>query len=331
MKTVLTVEEVAERLRVHPETVRIYLRKGDLEGVNRGGRAGWRINDAALERFLEQSGGFQVQPKPEGCRIITVSNQKGGVGKTTTAANVGYALAERGKRVLLVDMDPQANLTLGLGVAEAAEARNIVSVLRHEDRGLSASIIETRITNLHIVASHIDLANAEQLAAGRFSRERILSDAITEELREHYDYIILDSPPNFGLLSDNCMVAADEVIVPVAAHYYAVQGMAALLERLRVVKKRMNPNLKVLGLLATRFDPRTVLCREVVAKLQTYDQPVFKTVISEAIKVAEAPAWSQTVIEFRPNSSSADQHRQLAAEIEFETVAPSALLLAEAV
>lgn len=329
MSKVLTVEEVADRLRIHAETVRAYLRKGELEGINQGGRAGWRISEDNLRRYLARKAGLpEPEPMPdEKCRVIAVSNQKGGVGKTTTVANVGYALAERGRKVLLVDMDPQANLSLGLGVAEAAEQKNIVSIFRQEDRLLSSLIVPTKTANLDIVPSHIDLANAEQLAAGRFSRDSILRDAISEELRGHYDYIILDSPPNFGLLADNCVVACSEVIVPVATHFYAVQGMSALLDRLRVVKKRMNPQLEVLGLLATRFDGRAVLCREVLAKMHTFNQMVFKTVISEAVKVAEAPAWSQTVIEFKPNSQSADQYRQLAAEIEGELVSSNLNLL----
>ncbi len=319
MSKLLTVEDVATKLNVHPETVRGYLRRGELQGTNRKGRMGWRIPEDNLAAFLEIPPNVIVTP-PLPCRVIVISNQKGGVGKTTTVANVGHALAARGKRVLLVDVDPQANLTLGLGVAEQAEQKNIVAVLRHEDRGLASLIVETKTPNLFVVPSHIDLANAEQLAAGRFSRERIVRDSITDQLRQEFDYILLDSPPNFGLLSDNCMVAADEVIIPVAAHYYAVQGMSALLERLRMVQKHLNPTLTVLGLLATRYDNRALLCKEVVAKLPSYKQRVFKTIITEAIKVAEAPAWSQTVIDFKPYSLSATQHHNLAAEIEGEEV-----------
>jgi chromosome partitioning protein len=313
MSQLLTVEDVATRLNVHPETVRGYLRRGEMNGSNRGGRTGWRIKEEDFQIFLAIP---PLGATPAQCRVIAVTNQKGGVGKTTTVANVGHALAARGKRVLLVDVDPQANLTLGLGVAEQAEQKNIVAVLRNEDRGLASLTVETKTPNLYIVPSHIDLANAEQLSAGRFSRERIIRDAITEQLKLEFDYILLDSPPNFGLLSDNCMVAADEVIIPVAAHYYAVQGMSALLERLRMVQKHLNPNLRVLGLVATRYDSRALLCKEVVARLPSYKQPVFKTIISEAIKVAEAPAWSQTILDFRPDSESSAQHHDLAAEIE---------------
>lgn len=155
MSTFLTAEEVAERLRVTADTVRHYLRRKELIGVNRGGRTGWRIALEDYNRFVERRAADTDTPPP-GCRVITISNQKGGVGKTTTTANVGYALAERGRRVLLVDVDPQANLTLGLGAAAAAEDRNIVNIFRHEDRGLSSSIVETKTPNLHLVPSHID-------------------------------------------------------------------------------------------------------------------------------------------------------------------------------
>ena len=307
-----SVEEVAERLGVHAETVRGYCRSGVLEGTpGKSKRSGWRISPGAVERFQATR-----ETSRRSARVIAFSNQKGGVGKTTTTANLGYALAERGYTVLVIDCDPQANLTVGLGLAEVPANRSLANILANPGRTISEAIQNTRTPGLDIVPSHLELADVDQMLTGRFGGHNTLRNAISSEVLAHYDYILLDSPPNFGQLTYNVLCAALEVVVPVATHFYALQGLTSLLSRIAQVQKEANPKLRVLGLLGTRYDSRVILCRDVLASLPTHKEPVFETVIHEASKAAEAPSWGQTVIEYQPNGPSADQHRRLAVEVE---------------
>lgn len=308
----LSVEEIAERSGNHAETVRGWLRSGVLKGVpGRTKREGWRVELPDLERFMKTRDGQR-----RSARVIAFSNQKGGVGKTTTTANLGYALVERGKRVLVVDCDAQANLSLGLGVADVVPTRSIVGILSTPTRKLSEVIISTQTPGLDIVPSHLELAEVDQMLTAKFGGHNTLRNAFTPELLSHYDYILLDSPPNFGQLTFNVLCASSEVVVPVATHFYALQGLAALLNRVEEVKREANPKLRILGLLATRYDPRVLLCKEVAATLPRHG-PVFETIIHEASKAAEAPSWGQTVLQADSKSQSADQHRRLAAEVEY--------------
>jgi chromosome partitioning protein len=249
-------------------------------------------------------------------RIIAFANQKGGVAKTTTAINLGAALAERGKKVLIVDADPQANLTVGIGLDPLDLKTTISNILQDENRHISEAIYDTSIENLKVVPSDIDLSDVEFSLIHRFSRETILRSAIDPELGKLYDYILLDAPPSLGMLTINVLDAAREVIIPVATHFYALQGLTTLLARLELIQKKINPDLKVCGLLATRHVPRTNLGREVIQTLHSFSYPVFKTVIHEAIRVAEAPAMGKTILDYQPKGISAEQYRQLADEID---------------
>jgi chromosome partitioning protein len=307
----LTVDDIASRTGVHPETVRGWLRAGVLKGVAKSKRTGYRIQADDLEQFLKSR-----ESQRRNARIIAFSNQKGGVGKTTTTANLGHALTERGNRVLVVDCDAQANLSVGLGVADIPSTRSIAAILAQPERKLSEIIVPTATPNLDMVPSHLELAEVDQFLAGRFGGHNTLRNAISPELIAHYDFILLDSPPNFGQLTYNVLCACQEVVVPVASHFYALQGLTALLSRIEQIRREANSKIRILGLLATRFDPRMLLCKEVVAKLPTYGVPVLKTIIHEASKAAEAPAAGVALGQFQPDSNSAEQHRQLAAEID---------------
>jgi chromosome partitioning protein len=248
-------------------------------------------------------------------RIIAFANQKGGVAKTTTAINLGAALAERGRRVLLVDVDPQANLTVGVGL-NPLELNNTLTAVLSEERPLAEAIYDCGVKNLQVVPADIELADVEFSLIHRLTRESTLRAAITDALRERYDYILLDAPPNLGMLTINVLVAATEVIVPVATHFYALQGLTTLLARVDLIRRKINPQLKVSGILATRHHPRTNLGKSIIEALYEFGHPVFKTVIYEAVKVAEAPAVGKTILDYQPEGVSAEQYRQLAAEID---------------
>lgn len=248
-------------------------------------------------------------------RIIAFANQKGGVAKTTTTINLGAALAEKGRKVLLVDVDPQANLTIGIGLDPFKLETTITDILNEENRNLSEAIYDSSIDNLQVVPSDINLSDIEFSIIHKFSRETILRSAIKHELCEQYDYILLDAPPNLGMLTINILAAAQEVIIPVATHFYALQGLTTLLARLELIQKKINPCLKVTGILPTRHNPRTNLGKEVIDALHAFGPPVFEAIIYEAIRVAEAPAVGKTILDYQPRGISAEQHRQLAEEI----------------
>jgi chromosome partitioning protein len=249
-------------------------------------------------------------------RIIAFANQKGGVAKTTSAVNVGAALAEMKRRVLLVDMDPQANLTVGVGLDPNTNRPTIAEILASDDRELSEAVHETDRANLHVVPSSIDLADVEFNMANRLGRDMLLKSAITPSVRESFDYILLDSPPNLGMLTVNVLTAAREVIIPVATHFYALQGLQSLLSRIQTVQKKLNPSLEVLGILATRYQSNTRLGREVIEALKEFDLPVFNTIVNEAVRVAEAPSFGKHILEYDGKGPSARQYRELAMEVE---------------
>jgi chromosome partitioning protein len=264
-------------------------------------------------------------------RTIALMNQKGGVGKTTTTANLGAALAESGKRVCLVDVDPQAHLTINYGVEPNGEQPGLYEVLVE-----GASFLEAlHKINDHIalIPSSIDLAAAEIKLVSEIGREMILKNRI--EAAEHeFDYMLLDCPPSLGLLTINALAVAGEIIIPMQPHFLALQGVAKILETVQLVSKRMNPRLRVSGIVLTMFDGQARLSNEVVGELNSFidsakGKPlpwstarIFNTRIRRNIKLAESPSFGQTILQYDPASNGAADYRALAREVmEMEPVA----------
>jgi len=269
-------------------------------------------------------------------RIIALMNQKGGVGKTTTTVNLGAALAEAGKRVLLIDLDPQAHLTINYGVEPTADLTSLYDVLI-EDRSLLEAIHEAE-TNIALVPSSIDLAAAEIELVSVLGRELILKKRI-DSAQPDFDYVLLDCPPSLGLLTLNALAVANEVLIPMQPHFLALQGVGKLLETVQLVNRRMNPGLKVAGIVLTMFDSQTKLSGEVVNDLNAFIESakgkplpwanarIFKSKIRRNIKLAESPSFGKTILSYDGASNGAADYRSLAKEIlamEGTAVAPGA-------
>lgn len=247
-------------------------------------------------------------------RTIAVANQKGGVGKTTTTINLSAALAEQGKKVLLVDLDPQGNATSGVGV-DKRDLGNTVYELFVGRTTLDECLLETDFLNLSVLPANINLSGAEIDLIDMENREYHLKD-ILQQIKEDYDFILIDCPPSLNMLTVNAMTAADTVLVPIQCEYYALEGLSQLIHTINLVKKRLNPHLQMEGVVFTMYDARTKLSMQVVENVkQTLKENIYNTIIPRSIKLAEAPSYGMPITAYAPTSPGADAYRLLAMEV----------------
>jgi chromosome partitioning protein len=252
-----------------------------------------------------------VRPLP---RILAIANQKGGVGKTTTAVNLGAALAELGYRVLVIDLDPQGNATTGLGINPRSLESSVYDVIMH-DTPLEDCIEPTSLRNLFVVPATIDLAGAEIELVPAFSRELKLRRAL-EDVTGEFDYTLIDCPPSLGLITVNGLAAATEVVVPIQCEYYALEGLGQLLRNVNLVQSNLNPKLEVSAIILTMFDARTKLADQVASEVRAhFGDKVCRNIVPRTVRLSEAPSFGQPIIVFDPSSRGAIAYRELAKEV----------------
>lgn len=247
-------------------------------------------------------------------KVIAVANQKGGVGKTTTAVNLSACMAAKGRKVLLVDVDPQGNASSGVGVDKNTVQKSIYNVLI-EDLDIKETITATPVENLDISPSSIRLAGAEIELVSAMSRESRLKSAI-QSIRNEYDFIIMDCPPSLGLLTINSLTAADTILVPIQCEYYALEGLGQLMNTVRLIQKHLNPSLDVEGVVLTMFDSRTNLSIQVVDDVKKhFRNKVYRTVIPRNVRLSEAPSYGLPIILYDEKSKGAECYMELADEV----------------
>lgn len=247
-------------------------------------------------------------------RIIAILNQKGGVGKSTTAVNLSAALGEMNKQILLVDLDPQGNATSGLGVDKGQVENDVYDVLLNS-QSVEESILVDVCPGLDVLPATINLAGAEVELVNEMARENRLKTAIGP-LRGKYDYIFIDCPPSLGLLTVNALVAADKLLIPIQCEFYALEGVTKLLDSMKRVKNLLNPSLDIFGVLLTMYDGRTTLSRQVAEEVHRYfGKDVFNTMIPRTVKLSEAPSYGQPITEYDPKGKGAEAYLSLAKEV----------------
>ncbi|HBF36859.1 MAG TPA: sporulation initiation inhibitor Soj [Firmicutes bacterium] len=247
-------------------------------------------------------------------KVVAIANQKGGVGKTTTAVNLGACLAQKGKRVLIIDHDPQGNSTSGIGLKKSEIKSCIYDVLINETP-LDQVVLQTQVENLKIAPATIRLAGAEAELVGMMARDQRLKRAI-EPVKEQYDYVLIDCPPSLGNLTINALAAADSIIVPIQCEYYALEGLSQLMKTVQLVQKYSNPNLEIEGVVLTMYDNRTNLSSQVTEEVRRYfNEKVYKSVIPRNIRLSEAPSFGLPITLYDEKSKGAEAYIDLAKEV----------------
>ncbi len=247
-------------------------------------------------------------------RIIAIANQKGGVGKTTTSINLSACLAEKGKKVLVIDTDPQGNTTSGFGI-DKNELENTIYELILGECSIGDCIVKDVINNVSVLPSNVNLAAAEIELIGVEKKEYILKNEV-DYVKEEYDFIIIDCPPSLNMLTINSMTTADSVLVPIQCEYYALEGLSQLIHTINLVKERLNPDLDMDGVVFTMYDSRTNLSMQVVDNVkQNLKQKVYNTLIPRNIRLAEAPSYGMPISKYDPKSAGAEAYKQLAEEV----------------
>ncbi len=255
-------------------------------------------------------------PRPDHCRVITIANQKGGVGKTTSSVNIAASLALHGARVLVVDLDPQGNASTALGIDHHAEIPSIYDVLIEDTPMEDIVVPSPEIPNLHCAPATLNLAGAEIELVSKVARESRLRRALDSYDIAKFDYVLIDCPPSLGLLTVNALVGADELLIPIQCEYYALEGLGQLIRTVDLVKAHLNPKLNVSTILLTMYDARTRLAAQVAEDVRAhFGEIVLNTVIPRSVRVSEAPSYGQSVITYDPGSSGALAYSEAASEI----------------